>query len=156
MGVWDLSTYKMIVERKRHEKTDEMGPTEDLSSTGEQTRFKILRRNLHIICHRMMETESIINGLLYTMLITLLIGTIIGYKQSSERAIEDLTYTPISDNYDTLFLKCEIELSDQDVIIKDQWGHFDGLDINPTVLEDQPDNIQIRNNLKGGVHRAIN
>ena len=81
-----------------------------------------------------METESIINGLLYTMLITnvsdkclifiilyeteyvtyyaiwyrklyfirnnqsLLIGTIIGYKQSSERAIEDLTYTPLSDS----------------------------------------------------------
>ena len=29
---------------------------------------------------------------------SLLIGTIIGYKQSSERAIEDLTYTPISDS----------------------------------------------------------
>ena len=62
-------------------------------------------------------------------------------------------------DYDTLFLKCEIELSDQDVIVKDQWGHFDdqkGDPINPTVLEDQPENIQIRDQLESGVRRAIN
>ena len=55
----------------------------------------------HIIC-------NIIYGILYTIWYeklfvirnnqSLLIGTIIGYKQSSERAIEDLTYTPISDS----------------------------------------------------------
>ena len=96
----------------------------------------------------MMETESIINGLLYSMLImnvfeltdhlkwfrgalvtriwllyytvhiiymiwamsygsstfyskiskSLLVGTIIGYKTSSEREIEDLTYTPMTES----------------------------------------------------------